>query len=145
MENPDLVFQETGSSPTHSRFNRVPSGDTLRQDVVSSDMYFYIIVLFPLTAILQFIIFYSFRIFSLLINTLILPLNCLVLILYLYILFFLLNVIFLIKHYLDFCVTDTALKVSDLCTVSLLLYLMVLKTIFQSCWIRASLIAIFHD
>ena len=26
MENPDLVLQETGSSPTHSRFNHVPSG-----------------------------------------------------------------------------------------------------------------------
>ena len=36
MENPDLVPQETGSSPTHSRFNYVPSGDTLRRDAMSS-------------------------------------------------------------------------------------------------------------
>ena len=36
MENPDLVLQETGSSLTHSRFNHVPSGDTLRRDAMSS-------------------------------------------------------------------------------------------------------------
>ena len=36
MENPDLVLQEKGSSPTHSRFNHVPSGDALRQDAMSS-------------------------------------------------------------------------------------------------------------
>ena len=36
MENPDLVLQETGSSPTHSRLNYVPSGDTLRRDAISS-------------------------------------------------------------------------------------------------------------
>ena len=36
MENPDLVLQEKGSSPTHSRFNHVPSGDTLHQDAISS-------------------------------------------------------------------------------------------------------------
>ena len=36
MENPDLVLQETGSSPTHSRLNYVPSGDTLRRDTISS-------------------------------------------------------------------------------------------------------------
>ena len=36
MENPDLVLQETGSSPTHSRLNYVPSGDTQRRDAISS-------------------------------------------------------------------------------------------------------------
>ena len=36
MENPDLVLQETGSSPTHSCLNYVPSGDTLRRDAISS-------------------------------------------------------------------------------------------------------------
>ena len=36
MENPDLVLQETGSSPTHSRLNYVLSGDTLRRDAISS-------------------------------------------------------------------------------------------------------------
>ena len=35
MENPDLVLQETGSSPTHSRLNYVPSGDTLCRDAMS--------------------------------------------------------------------------------------------------------------
>ena len=48
-------------------------------------MHFYVIVLFPLTAVLQLIKFYSFIIFSILINGFILLLNCLVLILYLYI------------------------------------------------------------
>ena len=47
-------------------------------------MYFYIIVLFPLTAVLHSIKFYSFIIFSILINAVILLLNCLVLKLYLY-------------------------------------------------------------
>ena len=36
MENPDLVLQETGSRPTYSRLNYVPSEDTLRQDAISS-------------------------------------------------------------------------------------------------------------
>ena len=36
MENPDLVLQETGSRPTYSRLNYVPSGDTLRRDTISS-------------------------------------------------------------------------------------------------------------
>ena len=34
--NPDLVLQEKGSSPTHSHFNHVPSGDTLRRDAMTS-------------------------------------------------------------------------------------------------------------
>ena len=38
MENPDLVLQETGSRPTCSRLNYVPSGDTLRRDAISSYM-----------------------------------------------------------------------------------------------------------
>ena len=36
MENPDLVLQETGSRPTYSRLNYVPSGDTLHRDAISS-------------------------------------------------------------------------------------------------------------
>ena len=36
MDNPDLVLQETGSRPTYSRLNYVPSGDTLRRAAVSS-------------------------------------------------------------------------------------------------------------
>ena len=36
MDNPDLVLQETGSRPTYSRLNYVPSGDTLRRDAISS-------------------------------------------------------------------------------------------------------------
>ena len=53
----------------------------------STDYYmnFYIIVLFSLTAVLQLIKFYSFIVFSILIDAVILLLNCLVLILYLYI------------------------------------------------------------
>ena len=47
-------------------------------------MYFYMIVLFPLTAVLQLIKFYSFIIFGVLMNAVILLLNCLVLMLYLY-------------------------------------------------------------
>ena len=39
MENPDLVLQEKGSSSTHSRFDHVPSGDTLRRDAMSSFNY----------------------------------------------------------------------------------------------------------
>ena len=54
--------------------------------IASSDYYsyFYIIVLFSLAAVLQLIKFYSFIIFSILINAVILLLNCIVLILYLY-------------------------------------------------------------
>ena len=65
--------------------------------IAASDcyMHFYIIVLFPLAAILQLIKFYSFINFSLLTNTVILPLNCLVLILYLYIHFLSLRCYFL--------------------------------------------------
>ena len=47
-------------------------------------MNFYIIVPFPSTAILPSDKFYSFIIFTLLINAVILPLNCLVLILYIH-------------------------------------------------------------
>ena len=39
MENPDLVLQETGSRPTYSRLNYVPSGDTLCRDAISSCTY----------------------------------------------------------------------------------------------------------
>ena len=40
MENPDLVLQETGSRPTYSRLNYVPSGDTLHRDAISSFIIF---------------------------------------------------------------------------------------------------------
>ena len=55
--------------------------------IAATDYYvnFYKVVLFPLTAVLQSMKFYSFIIFSILINAVILLLNCLVLILYLYI------------------------------------------------------------
>ena len=43
------------------------------------------------------------------------------------------------KHYLDLYITATAL-----CTVSLLLYLMVLKTISPGCGVRASLMLILN-
>ena len=36
MENADLVLQEKGSSLTHSRFNHVPSVDTLHRDAMSN-------------------------------------------------------------------------------------------------------------
>ena len=57
--------------------------------------------------------FYSFIIFSLLINLVILLLNCLVLILYLYIHFIsFYTLIARLKHYLELYITDTTLKVS---------------------------------
>ena len=57
--------------------------------------------------------FYIIIIFSLLINAVILLLNCLVLTLYLCIYFLSLrHLFFLLKHYLDIYITDTALKVS---------------------------------
>ena len=64
--------------------------------VTATDYYmnFYIIVVFPLTAILLFS-FYSFIIFSLLINAVILLLNCLILKLYLYMHFLFLKCYFL--------------------------------------------------
>ena len=57
-------------------------------------MHFYIIMLFPLTAILQLMNFTA-SIFYLLINAVILLLNCLVLVLYLYIHFLSLRCYFL--------------------------------------------------
>ena len=45
----------------------------------------------------------------------------------------------LLKHYLELYITDTAVKVSRSLTVSLLLYLMVLKTISPGCGVRVSL------
>ena len=60
-------------------------------------MYFYLIVLFLLATILQFINFtVSYILFSLLINAIFFLLNCLVLILYLYIHFLFL------KHYFPY-------------------------------------------
>ena len=44
----------------------------------------------------------------------------------------------LLIHYLEPCITDTSVKYQDLCTVSLLLYLMALKIIPPGCGIRAS-------
>ena len=51
----------------------------------------------------------------------------------------------LLKHYLDLYITDTALRVSDLSAVSLLLYLMVLKTISPGCGVKASLMLFFSE
>ena len=45
----------------------------------------------------------------------------------------------LLKHYLELCTTDTALKVSRSFTVSPLQYLMVLKTFSPGCGVQASL------
>ena len=39
----------------------------------------------------------------------------------------------LLKHYLEFYITDATVTFPVLCAVSLLLYLMVLKTISQGC------------
>ena len=49
----------------------------------------------------------------------------------------------LLKHYLELYITDTALKVSRSCTVSLLLYVMVLRTVSPGCGVRASLMLFF--
>ena len=82
----------------------------------------------------------SFIIFSVLINAVILLLNCLVLILYLYIHFLSLIHYFLYLNIIwSFIQLTLLLKYPDLCTVSLLLYLMVLKTISPGCGVRASL------
>ena len=45
----------------------------------------------------------------------------------------------LIKHYLDLYISDPAESFHIFCTVSLLLYFMVLKTISPGCGVRASL------
>ena len=75
-------------------------------------MHFYIIMLFPLTAILQ-LINLQLHIFSLLINAVIFLLNCLVSVLYLYMHFLSPRCyFFLLKHYLDLYISHTALKVS---------------------------------
>ena len=50
----------------------------------------------------------------------------------------------LLKHHLDPNITDTALKVSRVCTVSLLLYLMILKTISPGRAVRASLMLVYR-
>ena len=71
---------------------------------------------------------YSFVIFSLGINAVILLLNCLVLILYLYI------------HFLFLYCSENIPISGDLCTVSLLLDLVVLKTISPTSLVWASLL-----
>ena len=79
--------------------------------------------------------FYSFIIFSLLIDAVMLLLNCLVLILYPYIHFLSLRCYFLYLNIIwSFIYLTLLLKYPDLCTVSLLLYVMVLKTIFLRLW-----------
>ena len=76
-------------------------------------MHFYIIVLFPIESYSPINKFYSFIIFSVLINAAILLLKCLVLILYLFIHFLSLRCYFsVLKHYLELHITDNALKVS---------------------------------
>ena len=49
----------------------------------------------------------------------------------------------LLKNHFDLNITDTALKYLDISPVSLLLYLMVLKTISPGCGVRASLMLFF--
>ena len=102
---------------------------TVRIWIAATDyyMYFYIIVIFPLTAINSPVNkFYSFIIFSLL--------NCLVLILNLYMHFLSLRCSF---FYLNIIWTLTLLcKYPNLCTVSLLQYLMVLKTVSPGCGVE---------
>ena len=73
--------------------------------------------------------FYNFVIFSVIINAVILLLNYLALILY----------FLFLKHYLDLYITNTLCCESLLIFVllSCLLYLMVLKTIFSWCGVRA--------
>ena len=61
MENPDLVLQETGSRPTYSCLNYVPSGDTLRRAAVSS---FSLIFLKPINVLHTLIERYFFRSFA---------------------------------------------------------------------------------
>ena len=50
-----------------------------------------------------------------------------------------------LTHYLDLYITDTALKVSQSLYFSLLLYLMVLKTISPGCGVRVSLMLFLCD
>ena len=69
-------------------------------------MYIYIIVLFPLTAMLQLIIILQLHNFSLLINAVILLLNCLVLVLHFYIHFLSLRCYFL---YLNIILSESIL------------------------------------
>ena len=83
--------------------------------------------------------FYSFINFSLLMNAVILLVNCLVLILHLYTHFLSLRCYSLLKHYLELCITDNALKVSQSPYCFTTLDLMVLKTISPGCGVRASL------
>ena len=64
-----------------------------------------------------------------------------VLVLYLYTHFPSLQMLFsVLKHCLDLYISGTALKVSQTCTVSLFLYIMVLKTFFPGCGVWASLL-----
>ena len=77
--------------------------------------------------------FYSFIFFSLLINAVILLLICLGLVLYLYIHFLSLRCYFLYLNIIwTFIEVTLRWKYPGLCTVSLLLYVMVLKTIPQA-------------
>ena len=74
--------------------------------IVANDCYMhvYIIMLFLLTAILQLINFTAAYFFSLLINAVILLLNCLVLVLYLYIRFLSLRCYFLYLNIIWSCI-----------------------------------------
>ena len=82
---------------------------------------------------------YSFVIFSLLIYAVISLLKCPDLILYLYIHLFLLDVIFSTEILFGALYNWHSWKYLNLCTVSLLLYFMVLKTISPGCGVWASL------
>ena len=73
-------------------------------------MYIYIIVLFLSYSPVNN--FFQLHNFSILVNDVILLLNCLVLILYLHVQFLLFEINYLLKHYLELYITDTVLKVS---------------------------------
>ena len=102
-------------------------------------MYFYIIVLFLIDIYSTVNIFYSIIIFSLLINAVILLFNCLVVI---YVPFLIFRHYFLCLNIIDLYITDNALKVSR--SVSLLLYLIVLKNVSPGCGVQASVMLFFE-
>ena len=51
-----MVLQETGSRPTYSRLNYVPSGDTLRRDVISSYIWFQYCVLHRILGVKELLV-----------------------------------------------------------------------------------------
>ena len=107
----------------------------------SSYIYFYLIVQFPFTAILQ-LITYSFISFSLPINAILLMLNYLVKIKY-KILDHYKTLFSLLKHYWDLYMSDTVCSESLLIfSVTLTLYL--IKKLFPGLWGTDTSDAVFH-